>query len=81
MKVRTVTGPAHWSSALINGDRSGLDPVEIASLDRWLAIELARGECVLGTIGDGERFTWHYAMYSHTPMAGGNVVDYLIGSD
>lgn len=35
--IDTVLLPAHWASALINADRSGLTPEDCAELDTWLA--------------------------------------------
>lgn len=48
--LRTYTLPSHWASALINGDTSGLDDVEIRQLE---SVERGEnlGHCV-GIVGD-----------------------------
>ena len=35
MKVETYTLPAHWASALINDDSSGMSDDEIDALNNW----------------------------------------------
>jgi len=37
MEIHTITLPAHWAPALINGDWSGLDQAESAQVKTWLA--------------------------------------------
>lgn len=37
MKIEQIKLPAHWASALINGDRSGMTDEEEAELDEYLA--------------------------------------------
>ncbi|UUV43175.1 hypothetical protein RCCWILLIS_3 [Rhodobacter phage RcCWillis] len=36
-KVETATAPSAWASYLINGDDSGLDDGESATVDAWVA--------------------------------------------
>jgi len=36
MKFTKYVLPAHWASALINGDDSGMRESEIAEMDAWL---------------------------------------------
>lgn len=80
----TITGPAAWATALVNGDYSGLqgpdDIPDLVHLVRWLRanpgyeiVDVARDE-------DGEakdpRFTWSYALHGGAHR-GGDVVDYV----
>jgi hypothetical protein len=37
MKVEQIKLPAHWASALVNGDRSGMTDEDEAELDNYLA--------------------------------------------
>ena len=37
LKLETVILPAHWASALINSDCTGLEDEEEAELDAWVA--------------------------------------------
>ena len=34
--MKIITAPAHWASALINNDRSGLDHRERLDISQWL---------------------------------------------
>lgn len=74
-----VTGPAHWASALINGDRSGLDANEIDELDQWCEQNLQGGWDVID-VGE-PYFTNNWQL--HNPFGdpkirGGDVADYTI---
>ena len=78
MITDTVTLPAHWAIALINGDRSGLTPEEGARLDHWLSSADLYGWHVM-SVGDGEGwYTNQYRIYGGT-TDGGMVCDYTIG--
>jgi hypothetical protein len=57
MKINTTeyTLPAHWASALINGDTSGMEDAEEREMDAWLAHEKP-GWCV-GCTEEAE-FCW-----------------------
>jgi len=35
-KFEEIHAPAHWASALINGDYSGLELSDVAALNNWL---------------------------------------------
>lgn len=77
MQANTITAPAHWASALVNGDYSGLDDSEVRQLWAWKSRERVT---IVSTVEDSERFTWHYRLYN--PFAprgitGGNVLDYV----
>ena len=37
LELTTYTLPAHWASALINDDRTGLEDEDERELDSWLA--------------------------------------------
>lgn len=45
IKTQTYTLPAHWASALINGDTSGMEDAEEKEMDVWLDAEKP-GWCV-----------------------------------
>ena len=80
IQVTTITGPAYWSSALVNGDYSSLDESETrackewcAKLNGWYVVDVERdseGEAV------ESRFTWHNELYGGTAR-GGDVIDYV----
>ncbi len=60
MKTETYTLPAHWASALINDDESGMDDDEISAMNAWL--EYAKpGYCI--DCGEETFFCkWHDAI-------------------
>lgn len=80
-----ITLPAHWISALVDNDYSGLDEDEaqrvrnrVADLakDRWFIVDVKRDRA-------GEPcdtwFTWHYPVYDPgSNCAGGDVLDYVM---
>jgi hypothetical protein len=89
IETDTVTAPAIWASALVNGDYSSFSldddggDAEIAAIeafvtglaeDGWQVIDVARD-------ADGEceepHFTWAYALHGGT-ASGGDVLDYTI---
>jgi hypothetical protein len=73
----TVTGPAYWASAIINGDFSGLEDVEAAACRAWLEKEQADGWRIVSTADGAEpRFTWSFRFYGGE-CAGGDVLDYV----
>ena len=83
MQTDTVTLPAYYASAFINGDYSGLDDAEAAhaseivgrlALDGWEIVDVARDE-----EGNGQepRFTWSYRLYEGN-ASGGDVLDYIV---
>lgn len=77
VKFETITAPAHWASALINGDRSGLSEDESAMLDRWLTREGIRASDFVDC-SEEPRFTWSYQIYcSEATCSGGSVLDYV----
>jgi len=79
MHSDTVTMPAHWASAIVNGDYSGLTLEESFHLDSMLDALEAEGLSVVGVADDEPRFTWSYR--THDPMAechGGEVMDYVV---
>lgn len=86
METDTVTGPACWASALINGDDSSFSldedggAAEIAALDAWASRLAADGWSVVSVVEGSERFTWSYRL--HGGMAeGGEVCDYIVRRD
>ncbi|MBS3648826.1 hypothetical protein KEU06_09430 [Pseudaminobacter sp. 19-2017] len=81
IEVDTVTAPAYWASALINGDESGMEDHEIKAMEMWLkglgdfyVVDVARDEA-----GESQeaRFTWSYELYGGTAQ-GGDVLDYVV---
>ncbi len=90
-EVDEVTGPAHWASALVNGDESGLDQREIDQLEQWTANLAKDGWYVVDTARDEEtgegresRFTNHWQVhnpYDDPQIRGGDVIDYVVHRD
>lgn len=80
MRTETITGPAHWASALVNGDYSGLSDEEAAWCRAWYA-DLGDGADVVGC-AEEPRFSWHYDLHAngHCPVGvtGGDVIDYVV---
>jgi len=75
IETDTITLPAHWACALINGDDEGLCPGEIERIDALLT----DGWYVASDVEDSERFTWSYRLYDPgAPCDGGLVADYVI---
>ena len=72
MKPDTMTLPAYWASALINGDYSSLeDKAEIERVKAF-ARKYDFVDCT-----DEPRFTWSYNLYDiGAEVAGGEVLDY-----
>jgi len=83
IEVDTVTLPAYYASAFVNGDYSGLDDREESLVNKLVAdlakdgfeiVDVARDE-------DGEgfepRFTWSYRLYGGDAN-GGEVLDYVV---
>lgn len=91
LEVDTITAPAFWASALVNGDLSSFDSgtreeseretaaynafVNRLAKDGWSVVDVARDE----ETGEAQepRFTWSYALYGGTAR-GGDVVDYVV---
>ena len=90
MAIETVEiiGAAYWASALINGDWSGLDDSEAATLAAWIDRELG-GDA--NRILDVERddsgdpadpfFTWNYDLYTGSDFRGGDCLVYIALAD
>lgn len=76
MKARTVTAPAQWASALVNGDYSGLSVEETTRVLYWREHELAFGDDVVGT--EGEEFFSNATLIGPGDWFAGTVVEYLI---
>ena len=57
--VENHTMPAHWASALINNDKSGLDPVELTEFEDFTAMHREL-QCPAACSADStiERFTF-----------------------
>ncbi len=79
----TVTAPAYWASALVNGDFSGLDANEAALCQAFIedlaeygfeVVDVAR---YLNGEPQEPRFTWSYYLYGDKRFTGGDVLDYV----
>lgn len=78
IEVDTVTLPAAWASALVNGDVSGMEDDEIAAMEKELARLSKDGWEVVSNADDSEPyFTWKYRLYGGT-ADGGEVMDYVV---
>ena len=80
IEVDTVTLPAYWASALVNGDYSGLDDDEAARCEAAEKALAKDGWSVVSTADDDEpRFTWSYGLYDPgAEVSGGDVLDYTV---
>lgn len=84
-----TTAPAHWASALVNDDYSGLDELQAlacrawqAEIAPWYVVDVVRDE---SGEAQEQRFTWHFAVHAgreygklFPDVRGGNVLDYVI---
>ncbi len=83
IETSIITLPAYWASALVNGDFSGLNTIEIAPLKAQLDSLRFEGWTVAGVATDDQgepvepRFTWSYSLYGGLAN-GGEVLDYII---
>lgn len=59
MQIETYLLPAHWASALINADTTGLEGEEEEELNHWLTTT-APG-CCIGCTDSPSFTTWHDA--------------------
>lgn len=81
--VDTVTAPAHWASALINGDWSDLDGDEAARCSRFIDwIKPARVVSIRDDEYSAESmdpyFVRNMSLYAPSaPALGGDVLDYV----
>lgn len=78
IEVDTITLPAYWASAIINGDYSGIDNEAEALRCRAKGAELAKGGWSIAAAGE-PYFTWSYQV--HDPGAtctGGDVIEYTM---
>ena len=57
MKTIDYMLPAHWASALVNNDFSGVDDTEAEQINAWL-IEEKPGACL--TCSGEASFAWHH---------------------
>ncbi len=77
MKTDTITLPAAWACALINGDYTGLDNDEAQRCEN---AESDLADCGWSVVDCGDAcFTWHYRQYDcGADCSGGDVCDYTI---
>jgi len=88
IETDTVTLPAYWACALVNGDVSGMEDSEIAAMERHIATVLEPfGWHVSDVARDAETgepcepyFTWQFALYGGDAQ-GGDVLDYVVFRD
>ena len=77
IKVDTITAPAYWASAFINGDKSGMTDEEESAFDAYEARLAKKGWRVIDMVENSERFTWSYKAYGGDAQ-GGDVADYTV---
>lgn len=83
IETDTVTLPAYWASAIVNGDYSSFTlhddggDAETAACDSALEALADDGWRVVSTVEDSERFTWSFDLYGGT-ASGGDVCDYVV---
>ena len=79
LKTDTVTLPAYWASALINGDFTGIESdAEAARIEAVMDEFATKGWHIVGCEDDA-RFTWSYRLYDPgADCSGGEVLDYDI---
>jgi len=75
IQVETFTAPAYWASALINGDTTGMEDKEIATMEAWCE-SIAPWEIIDVVDNCEPYFTWDYAQYE-SGIYGGDVLDYI----
>ena len=79
-KLVMMTGAAAWSSYLVNGEESGLDPAEKALADAW---QVNNGVRVIDVERDDDgdavdaRFSWSYGQITGDDCSGGSLLDYV----
>jgi len=66
--------PAHWASYLINGDASGLDDGEIATIEAYLS---ANGDPRIFDTEGEPYFSWSFGRNGGN-ADGGDLVDYVV---
>ena len=74
LKQTTFEAPEHWASYYVNGDSSGLDPVERERADAYARAECG-DVCNIVSCADNSRFTWHYSLFGGNAQ-GGTVTTY-----
>lgn len=78
MTTDTITLPAYWASALVNGDFSSLTPDEENRCREEIRRLDSEGWSVV-SCEDETRFSWSYQLYDPgADCRGGDVLDYTI---
>lgn len=79
IKVGTVTLPAYWASALVNGDFTSLSGEETRRCNAETAKLAAEGISIVSTADNAEpRFTRSYDLYDPgANCSSGDVLDYV----
>jgi hypothetical protein len=78
MEHDTVTLPAHWASAIINGDYSGLDPAEAIRCAAVMSTYEREGWGFVGC-SENSHYTASYNLYDPgAGVHGGSICDYSI---
>lgn len=78
MHSMTITLPAHWAPALLNGDESGMSTAEMLDLRRTLDPVLDKRWSIVSLVEGSERFTRYYRVYApFAEAAAGRVADYV----
>ena len=87
IETDTVTAPAYWASALVNGDESSFDYsddqadydaykdfCEYLAQSGWRVVDVVRDK---DGNGRDPRFTWNGTLH-HSAYSGCEVIDYVI---
>ena len=83
IKTDTVTLPAYYASAFVNGDYSGLTDAEEKLVNTIVDELSAKGMEIIDVVRDEDgnadepRFTWSYRLYGGDAQ-GGDVLDYVV---
>lgn len=82
--VDTITAPACWACALVNGDTSALDERDVAALRAWEDDLAAKGWRVVDVVrdDDGQGIEpWFGPWSPRWGARAGDLVDYVIHRD
>lgn len=78
-EIDTITLPAYWASAIINGDFSGLPDAAEATRCRAQIAQLAADGWEIVDCEAESHFTWHYQLYdAGADCSGGDVLEYTM---
>ena len=78
MQIRTITAPAHWASALVNGDQSGMTTEDVIAMNAWRKREFEPRESVVGA---GDEFYSNGTLIGPNEWFRGTVIEYQLLRD